>query len=182
MKNKKKLFSAITIALLSVIMVFSLAACGGGGGNVSGNTFDVGNFSVLVPDGWKEFVSEDKFDEYDGDHDPNTVTIVKGGEDEYDLFTCPAVTITYYPDGSGVTDKNELKKLYDDVEDIDTIKGGSLTWEGFTAKSMESPIVMLWTTGGEEYWASVFLQGEEDSISMDDEEVLGILDSLETGK
>ena len=81
-----------------------------------------------------------------------------------------------------MTDKNELKKLYDDVEDIDTIKGGSLTWEGFTAKSMESPIVMLWTTGGEEYWASVFLQGEEDSISMDDEEVLGILDSLETGK
>ena len=69
---KKTMKKALLLLLALALCASVLAGCGGGKTpatpeEVKGETYDAGEFTVLVPDGWKEFPVSDTLDEYDGD-------------------------------------------------------------------------------------------------------------------
>ena len=91
--------------LFAVVLLIAalLAGCSGGKtpapatpDEVKGETFDAGQVSALVPEGWKAFPSPDLFDEYDGDNDPTALSIYKGAQNDFDQLTKPGITITTY--------------------------------------------------------------------------------------
>ncbi|MCQ2529645.1 MAG: hypothetical protein MJ086_00090 [Lachnospiraceae bacterium] len=103
----KKRITLILAAILVCVMAFAMTACGGGsngggsnGGGSKGTTLDVGDFTVEVPSGWKSFESTDMFGEQDaeGNYPVKTdqIYLVKGGKSEFDVFSKPCVTVTYY--------------------------------------------------------------------------------------
>ena len=79
---KKNIVSILVAVLLTAI----LAGCSGGPAatdpaDIKGETFDGGNVSALVPDGWMGFHGTDYFDEYEEGYDPNVIQIYKGAKE-----------------------------------------------------------------------------------------------------
>ena len=176
---KKTMKKALLLLLALALCASVLAGCGGDKTpatpeEVKGETYDAGEFTVLVPDGWKEFPVSDTLDEYDGDYDPTALQICKGGDSEWDLFSKPYVQINYYPDNTMYTD---MKDFYDDTADLEPIQAGGYTWNGFTGTSLDTPIAVIWTTGDVQLQVTMSL-GEDDPITATDADVLAILGSI----
>lgn len=174
----------IIAILLALVLCFSLAACGGDGDKTSGDTtpdevkgetYDAGNVSALVPQGWKAFPVSDLFEEYDGDNDPTAVQICKGGESEWDIFTKPYLQINYYPDNSLYVSKD----FYDDAADLEPMQLGGRTWNGFTATSMDYPMAILWTEGDVQIQVTVNLGTTDGTITINDADVQAIIASIQ---
>lgn len=152
----KKLFAL----LLAVLMLMSLTACGGGEGGEKGGDkpaeptiFDVGNFKVAVPDGWKAFAVKDVFGEDPNAVNPDQVQIGKGVESEYELLSKPYVQVVHT--GPETTMMVPDKEFYDEAADIEPITAGGLTWNGFTATSLGYPIAVLWTTTADGHFLQI---------------------------
>lgn len=190
--------------LLALTMVVCFAACGGeeggtnapdnGGSNVSdnnetnkpaevsGETYDAGNVSVLVPDGWKAFPVSDMWSDEENATDPDQVNVVKGGESEFDLLTKPYIQVVHY--GPESTMMTPSKDFYADAADVASITTGSLTWQGFSAVGLlDSSMIILWTgeAEGHQYQVTVFDKTDDGQIALTDADVQAILGSL-TGK
>lgn len=145
---------------------------------VAGEMFNAGNFSALVPEGWKAFPVEDLFADEEGAISPNSLSICKGGETDWDLFSKPYLDIDYYGESSELWPPT--KDWYDDAKDIESFTAGNFTWEGFTATSYEQPMIILWgINGDDEYQVTIWLN--EGTISHTDADVLAILASLTIG-
>ncbi len=183
----KKLF-ALLLALVMVVGLF--AACGkdegkkssagadgnDGGSKVKGEMFDAGNVQALAPKGWKAFPVTDPFAEVEGATDPNSLTIVKDAKTDLDLFANPYVRIDYY----GIDEEmmGGLKEFYDNTEDLEPITVGGHTWEGFTTTDYGLMAVLTCVEGELEYQASIYLEATTGSISLEDADVLAILESV----
>jgi len=185
------------IAILLVLtMMFALVACGekeektddpaatgapavdGGdsGADVSGETYNVGNFTVLVPTGWMEIAVDDMWSD-DGGTDPNKVQIIKDGTSEFDILTKAYIQIDYYgPETDMMAPSSEW---YDEAADLEPVVAGDITWNGFSAVSGGNNMVTLWTgeAGGPQYQATLWCNGEY-TISETDADVLAILASV----
>lgn len=181
--------------LLALIMVLSFAACGEDGGNdtqpggnnggetegtkeITGETYNAGNFTALVPDGWMAFPVSDMWSDDPDATDPNGLQICKGGETEWDLFTKPYVDIDYY--GPETSMSKPSSEWYDNATDLEPITAGSLTWTGFTATSLEMPLAILWAEDGDhQYQVTLWLElTEGNAIAPTDADVVAILASL----
>ena len=161
-------FRMLTIMVTTVVMIFVFAGCGNSAKSVKGETFDGGNIEVFVPEGWKAFHGADVFGDYEEGYDPNTVSIGKGAESELDLFNKPMVHITY----SGK-----------DRKDIEDIKTSDHTWRGYTATSVGYPIAVLFTEDGDEQiQVAVTLENGDEKISLEDADVLAILEGIKVKK
>jgi len=185
--------------LLALCMIVAFAACGGGGDNasnnaqettnnsdggnggaaeVTGEVFDAGEVKALVPAGWKAFPVEDFWSDEEGVMDPTVIRIIKGGESDMDLFTHPYIQINYY--GPDTTLWEPDMEFYDNGVELEPLTTGSHTWQGFTAESIGTPIAMLWTEEGDiQYQVSVTLEGSAGKITLEDADVLAILESIE---
>lgn len=146
--------------------------------DVAGEMYNAGNFSALVPEGWKAFPVEDIFADEEGAISPNSLSVCKGGETDWDLFSKPYLDIDYYGENSKLTPP--AKDWYDDAEDIASFTAGNFTWEGFSATSYEMPMIILWGINGDvEYQVTIWFNGG--SISQTDADVQAILASLTLG-
>lgn len=175
----------ILLALIVVLSAMMLIGCGGGGAQatdpaeVKGETYDAGNVSALVPTGWKAFPATDLFDEYDGDNNPNTLYIYKGAKNEFDMFSCPGITINYYEDATSFM---SAKSFYDDAADIDPVELGAYTWNGYTATSVDYPYTILEGTDGEAaIQVSILMENGDKKISLEDVDVQAIIASIAVG-
>lgn len=172
----------LVVVLMSVLLVFSLAACGdggngGNGGAVKGETVDTTVFSVLVPDGWKSFNTSDIFDEYtDLGYDPNGLNIYKGAESDWDMFTCPGLNISYF--GPDTTMLAPDKAWYEGAEDLESFTTGAYTWQGFTYTIGDYGMGVIWTDSPIQLTVSIVLSSSNGSISIDDADVQAILASI----
>lgn len=180
MKNNLKKVVALLLAF--VLCTAMLTACGGKKEDapktpeeVKGTTFDAGEFSVLVPDGWLAFPVSDMFDDYEGEYDPTAVQICKGAESEFDLFTHPYLQINYYPDNTMTVSKD----WYDNVEDIEPMELGSYTWNGFTCTSLDYKTAVLYTEGDVQIQITCTLENGDYKFSIDDVDVQALLASIE---
>lgn len=181
----KKVIVLLAVLVMSALM---LVGCGSpvsansndqgdGAAAIIGETYEAGNLSALVPDGWKAFPASDLFDEYDGDYDPNGLSIYKGAEDEFDVLIKPGMQITYY-DGSMM---EPSKDFYDDAEDLEPFELGGYTWQGFTCTSLDYPIAVLWAEdGNDQFSVNVWLENEGEQISLEDADVQAIIESIQS--
>lgn len=172
--------------ILGLILVLCLSVFAGCGKDtptpqtpeeVTGETYDAGNVSALVPTGWKAFPVSDMFDEYEGDNDPNAVQICKGGESDLDLFTKPYLHIIYSAPDEDFWEPT--KDFYENTADVQSMELGGYTWQGFTATSLDEPIAVLWTQkDGYHIQVNVTLGSEDDTITLQDADVQAILASI----
>lgn len=173
----------VIVSLLAVLMCLAVfAGCGSSGTQgdpeVSGETFDGGNVSALVPDGWMAFHGTDVFGDYEEGYDPNVIQICKGAKSELDMFSKPYMQINYY--GADTTMMTPGKEWYDDTADLEPMNLGNYTWNGFTGVSMEYPIAILWTEDGDaQFQISIWLEMEDGKISLDDADVQAIIASIQ---
>ena len=183
---KKNIVSILVAVLLTAI----LAGCSGGSSatdpaDIRGETFDGGNVSALVPDGWMGFHGVDFLDEYEEGYDPNVIQIYKGAKSELDQFSTPYVMISYYgPDNPMFEPSKDFYEEGADLgADLEPFTTGSYTWKGFTAKSLDTPIAMLWTGeyGEGQIQLMICLENGE-KISLDDVDVQAILASINISK
>lgn len=177
MKKYFKKGFALLLAALLCLTVFT--ACGKDKApetpdKVKGETYETERISALVPDGWKAFPAADVFDEYDGDYDPTTLNIIKGGESEFDMFTKPYMQIKYYPDNT----MYDTRDWYDNVVDLEPMQLGGYTWNAFTGSSLDYPIAVLWTEGDVQLQITVMLEVEDGKVSLDDMDVQAIIASV----
>ena len=181
----KKLLFLITAIVLCVAIFAACGqeapatdAAGEDAAAIASETFDAGNITVEVPEGWAAFPVVDAFSE-DASNDPNAVMIIKGGDDELDAFTHPYMQINYY-------DPAETEMMlpdptwYDDPADIDDMELGGRTWKGFTAVSLDYPIAALWTIddAGDQFQGLVWTDMDNGSITLGDADVQAILASV----
>ncbi|MBQ3552592.1 MAG: hypothetical protein IJA35_05530 [Clostridia bacterium] len=180
----KKIF-ALMLAMVMCFAIFAGCDPAEPGGNeiqnpedITGEVYDAGNVSALVPDGWKAFPVMDVFSDEEGATDPDALQICKGAETEWDILIKPYVQINHYgPDTTNITPS---KDWYDDAEDIDPITTGSYTWNGFTGTSLDAPLAILWTEDGDhKYQITILLGTGDDAITLSDADVLAILASID---
>ena len=200
---KKKLFlSVVCIMLMSLGL--GLSGCG------SGETYDAGNVSCAVPDGWKVFTSEevssdnagdsaDKSDQTaeekkaaeenakdeakdnaESDKDPNSIYIYKGAEQASDMPNTNGITILYSQYGlMGTFD--DMKDYYENCKDQKPLKLSNYEWKWFTGDQFEGKYefaVLAAEDGDAAIQVSVLLKNGEKTISMDDDDVKEILESI----
>lgn len=179
---KKNILSILAAVLLTV----TLAGCSGGPAvtdpaDITGETFGDGNISALVPDGWMGFHGTDYFEEYEEGYDPNVIQIAKGAKSEWDLLSTPYVMISYFgPDNPMM---EPMKELYEESADIEPVTIGDYTWSGFTGKSIDTPIAILWTgeEGSDQIQVMICLENG-DKISLEDADVQAIIASISISK
>ena len=187
----------IVFLFTTVLLVAILVGCSGGSSatdpaDIKGETFDGGNVSALVPDGWMgfhgvdpegwmAFHGTDYFDEYEEGYDPNVIQVCKGAKTEWDLLSKPYVMMTYFSPDNPMYEPS--KDYYDEGADLEPITLGDYTWKGFTAKSLDTPIAMLWTGeyGEGQIQLMICLENGE-KISLDDVDVQAIIASINISK
>lgn len=181
--------------LLALSMVVCFAACGGNENNeqkndgqnagnnepaaeITGETYDAGNVSVLVPDGWKAFPVSDMWSDEENATDPDQVNVVKGGETDFDLLTKPYIQIVHYEPGSMITPS---KEYYENAADVESITAGGLTWEGFSGEGLlGDTLIVMWTTNadGHQFQLNIFNKTDAAEFALTDADVLAILGSI----
>ena len=144
---------------------------------VSGELFDAGNVTVLVPEGWKAFPDLDVFSDEEGATNPDVLNVSKGGESEFDLFTKPYVRINY--SGPSVQMMAPDSSWYEKVVEIDPFTTGDHEWSGFSCESMGTPLTILFCEEGSiQYQASITLGSGAEAIAHTDADVQAILASV----
>ena len=181
--------------LLALSMVVCFAACGGNENNeqkndgqnagnnepaaeITGETYDAGNVSVLVPDGWKAFPVSDMWSDEENATNPDQVNVVKGGETDFDLLTKPYIQIVHYEPGSMITPS---KEYYENAADVESITAGGLTWEGFSGEGLlGDTLIVMWTTNadGHQFQLNIFNKTDAAEFALTDADVLAILGSI----
>ena len=181
--------------LMALSMVVCFAACGGNENNeqkndgpnagnkepaaeITGETYDAGNVSVLVPDGWKAFPVSDMWSDEENATDPDQVNVVKGGETDFDLLTKPYIQIVHYEPGSMITPS---KEYYENAADVESITAGDLTWEGFSGEGLlGDTLIVMWTTNadGHQFQLNIFNKTDAAEFALTDADVLAILGSI----
>ena len=172
----------IVFILAVVLLIAMLAGCSGANpASIKGETFDGGNISALVPDGWMGFHGVDYFEEYEEGYNPNVIQIAKGAESEWDVLFTPYIMINYYAPDNPMMEP--MKELYEDVSDLEPVTIGDYTWNGFTGTSIDTPIAVLWTgeQGSGQILVTLCLENG-DKISLKDADVQAIIASIQISK
>ena len=187
----------IIALLLVLVMMLSLVACGGdkepathdnketnaadnGGSDtkeVTGETYNAGNFSALIPEGWMACPVSDMWSDDPNATDPDALQIIKDGTSEFDILTKAYIQFNYYaPDSDLMTPSSEW---YDEAQDLEPIVTGNITWNGFSAVSGGNKMITLYTgeAGAVQYQATLWCNGEH-TIDVTDADVQAILASL----
>ncbi len=125
----------IIVAALAACLTLSFAACGDGttqGGsedaNVTGEVVEVGDFTVLLPEGWYGFNQTDVFGEKDADGNypirTDAYGMIKDGTSELDAFSNPCVYI-YSFETDAQTQADSSLWFYDETEEIELTVNGT---------------------------------------------------------
>ena len=200
---KKKSFAILAIVCIAA---FTLAACGGksaapaGSGGSSApagsgasaapqsassvETYDVGDFTVAVPEGWNAIKQDDILGEKDAEGnypvDPSCIVLAKGVSDAASALTAPNVRVYHYSPDAYILDS---KDFYDNVEDID---GVSINGTACTAYSGDSTGYVYqfikYEPGDAIYEINILTSanGKDTGIKWDDPDVKTIMESLKT--
>lgn len=130
------------------------------------NVFKMNSFHLTVPSGWKAFKVNDRI-----------LQICKGGEKDSDILSKPYMQLNFSGDAYMLPPS---KDGYYDIIDVQPMKLGRYTWQGFISDSMGFRVAMLWTGEGKnQFQVSANLETPLGKIEMTDSDVQGILSSIE---
>lgn len=143
---------------------------------VPGEVYSTGEFQALVPEGWTAFPITDVFSDDDA-ADTSCFNIIKGGTSDLDLFSKPYVRLDYYgPDTQMMKPSSEY---YENVEEVAPLQLGAHSWSGFIGEDGYGKSAILWVEEGNiQYQAIIWLEIENEKITIEDEDVQAILASV----
>ena len=132
--------------------------------------YNVGEFTVKVPSGWKEFPLTDM----DGNTDANSIDLYMGDS----MFGgYPYIRVDYY--GPSTTMMALSPDLYENVEEIEAFELGGYTWSGFKCTSFDMPLINLQSESGDhEFQLALWCEQTNGSFTLEDEAVKTIIESL----
>lgn len=133
--------------------------------SVSGETYDAGSFTVLVPAGWVAFQESD-----------NSVRIIKDGTSIDDSWSKNSILMEWHPNASGSIDTSN----YSDPKDINGLTLGDYTYNGTIGTipgDWGAGMLMAEHDGGY-FLANMYLRVGSLEISLDDADVQAILASI----
>ena len=134
--------------------------------------FDAGYFHIEVPTGWMAFFGIDSECRMTN----KKVHICKGAKLETDIFTHACITVCFYDRQDSYISP---KFIYDNVRDMESFTLGEHTWYGYTCTSLGYPYTMLVENrDGYVFHVMILMKNGEYEISLDDEDVKMILESL----
>ena len=169
---KKQIFAILMVLLL----MLAFAACSGdkksSSAPISGEIHSTGVFKVMNPKNWLiiPFI-------FNGEPDPANVGIYKGAKNEMDMMSTPGLQISY-PSTRARQSKDD-RYMYTDVSDLEPIKIGNNTWEGFTAKTSGRPFAILWTDARDEkIQVTIWLEVNKKKLAVTDADVQAIIASI----
>jgi len=188
-----KKITALLLALLLSISVFT--ACGGdekpadskGDAGVDtstpaaqDSTYDVGEFTVTVPDGWLAVPVKDTFGADPNANKTDKIILYKGAKSEYDIFDKPTIDIVFYDEVEGVM---PFKDLYENAADIEAFTAGEHNWTGFTGEAGGgNKLILLWDDAGDlEYQVTIWPYDDAD-VTIENETVKKIIGSIKPTK
>ena len=144
---------------------------------IPGERYDTGEFQVLVPENWAAFPITDAFSE-NSDIDTSCLNIILGGTSDLDLFSKPYVRLDYY--GPDTMMMNPSSEYYENVQDVAPMKLGGHTWTGFIGDDGYGTSAVLWMEEGDiQAQAIIWLEAEEQTVSLEDPSVQAILASVQ---
>lgn len=205
---KKRL---LTLAAVAVIAL-SFTACGGGNApdnkDSSGSTsassggeqsagaqeYDVGDFTVMVPEKWFIASQRDLFGDEDEDGNKPVLTdyigLIKDGTSEYDAWNKPTVYIKYYNDSNAEYQAELVKMAYDETEQIECVLDDGtecIAYEALykpvTDAGTESTYYFIYIPTGDESCLQVNFPKDMDGVGLDikDADVQTILNGITLG-
>ena len=157
----------------------------------SGETYNAGNVSCAVPDGWKVFTSEELFnsstDDSDEDsasdedsEDPNSIYIYKDAKETTDILKSNGITILYSDDKT-MGSIDDMKSFYEKVKDQDPLKLDNYEWKCFTGQQFNGDFeyaILEAIDGDASIQVNVVLKNGDKTISLDDKDVKEIIGSI----
>lgn len=181
------------LALLVLVVAIVLGACGSDPSpdsapsekpsEVEVTSFTTGEVSLEVPSGWTVVGANESMDGYDDEDEPlHRVYVVKSGEGEPDAFSNPGIQVTYFDEDVSMVEVS--KGMYENTRDLDPISLDNYTWTGFAGESLGKPLAILVANPGQDdadqFQTAVWLNmGDGQEITLDDEDVLAILSSIQ---
>ncbi len=141
-----------------------------------GKTYNVGEFSVLVPNGWLEnpfyvvgSTSQTPM--------TNVVSIYKGAPDQNSVYSYPGITITIKKSQSTPIQPN--KSSYPEPSDIDPVTIGDVSWVGFKSDNKGYPFTEIVAEyGGYAFQIMIATDRAKGKISIKDADVTAIISSI----
>jgi len=138
---------------------------------------NVGEFSVVVPNGWMAIPVVNMFGQNSNKPKTNSIKLCKDAVSPFDIMTKPSMEIIFYGNTKGIMPP---KSIYKDVVELDSFFTGDHVWGGFSASAlMGKKLVLLWEdTGAFQYQVNMWTEGEDSSVSLQDADVIKILESI----
>ena len=177
----------VWILLFVFVMVLSFTACAKDEKNEKdepqptepkSTTYDTGEFIVQIPNGWYAIPCSDFWSEEEGAIDATALNICKGGSSDLDILSKPYIRIDYYDENT--TMQKPEKDWYENGVYLTSFTTGSHTWEGFSATTLNCPIVILWAEeGADRYQIAIYTDQPDGKISIEDADVQEILASIQ---
>ncbi len=176
----------ITAAVLAGMIVLSLAGCSKSTSDytskavISGKVIDAGKISAVCPNGWLS-VGVSDYNSADSESiSSSKLCFIKDGVSAESRLTNAFIEIKL--SGSDDSEKYDKNALYDDIADIPSFSSGRYEWQGYTGTSLGVPFAYLTATDGSStYVAMLYMNtGGEVTASLYDNDVIGILDSIES--
>ena len=148
----------------------------------SNTTYNVGEFSVFVPEGWQAIPVPDHTDS--SKTATNDILLAKGAEykettGSWDYESGPYFYITLLNKddfAKASTGRDYYVEQFGSVKDMEDMKTGSLTWHGFSVNPIGADVYMIWAEKGEGGFYSSISTAYD--LSLQDEDVQKILGSL----
>ena len=148
----------------------------------SNTTYDVGEFSVFVPEGWNAIAVPDHIDS--SKTATNDILMAKGAEykeasGSWDYENGPYFYITLLGKedfAKASSSRDYYVDQFGSVKDMEDMTAGSLTWHGFSVNPIGADVYMIWAEKGEGgFYSSI---STAYGLSLQDEDVQKILSSL----
>ncbi len=162
----------ISIGIL-ILSVLTLSACKEEEKTVEmSSTYDVGEFTVGLPEGWIEspfYINGTEETMND------SITLYKSDNDlDHAIFNAPGITISYNQTCTST------EEYYEDSVKVDKAEIDGITYEGFNSENNGFPFTQYIGNTEDACFQLMLLQERTDgTINITDEEVIAILESIE---
>ena len=144
--------------------------------------FYTGQFSVAIPAGWKGFAVEDAFSNTPGAYREDRINIIRGGIEPSDIKSKIYIMVECFEPGE--TMEIPTADCMEDASPITPFQTGPHCWQGYTGTDMQGSVrlgtgAVLWTQEGQQrYIVSFPLQWSGQTLTLEDRDLLAILESL----
>lgn len=149
--------------------------------SASGTTYNVGKFSVYVPEGWEAVPVPDHLDTTKTATDD--IMLAKGAvydeaQGKWNTENVPTFYITYLgkDDYARIPEEKQSYEKDFAVKDLDDVKIGDYTWHGFSLNPIGAEVCILWTECGEGGFHTSLSEAYD--LTLEDKDVQAALGSL----